>query len=73
MFDFFCNLQNFQIKDEQDQYLQGLIDVVVVKRRRKSTKEKLNDGEDPKRNFSFNYHIMFGNLQEKVHVNMLYL
>lgn len=37
-----------------------------MKRRRKSTKEKLNDGEDPKRDFSFNYHVMFGNQREKV-------
>lgn len=66
MFDFFHNFENFQTKDEQDQYLQGLIDVVAVKRRRKSTKEKLNDGEDPKRDFSFNYHVMFGNQREKV-------
>jgi len=66
VFDFFHNFENFQTKDEQDQYLQGLIDVVAVKRRRKSTKEKLNDGEDPKRDFSFNYHVMFGNQREKV-------
>ncbi|XP_025407208.1 uncharacterized protein LOC112681161, partial [Sipha flava] len=59
VFDFFHNFEHFQTKDEQDQYLQGLIDVVAVKRRRKSTKDKLNDGEDPKRDYSFNYHVMF--------------
>ena len=54
VFDCFKNyIKNFQTKDEQDEYLKVLIDVVAVKRRCKSTKEKLNDGKDPKRDFSF--------------------
>lgn len=66
-FSSFCNSDNFQTKDEQDQYLQSLIDVVAVKRRRKSTKDRLqNDGEDPKREFSYEYHVLFSNVREQV-------
>lgn len=53
-FSSFCSLDNFRTKDEQDQYLQSLIlvDAVAVKRRRKSTRDRLqNDGEDSKESF----------------------
>lgn len=66
-FSSFRNSDNFRTKDEQGQYLQSLIDVVAMKRRRKSTKDRLqNDREDPEREFSYEYHGLFSNVREQV-------
>lgn len=65
--DIFTKFYEIKSKDEQDLYLQGLIDVCEVKRRRPEQKEK----EKPRVSHSFSYHVMSGITREEVCLNAL--
>lgn len=65
-FEYFRKSDNFSNKDEQDLFLHGLIDVVAIQRRRNTSIQHIQDGEEPKRPTSFQYHVMIGSKREQV-------